>query len=110
MLRNIYITLRFPAFHKWDKAPKQVDYLQNLHRHVFHVKVYVSVGHTDREIEFHILKNQLIDLCKVWENKTVDSCEQIAEEIYWWMKNKYPHRKYVIDVSEDGENGARLIT
>jgi tRNA isopentenyl-2-thiomethyl-A-37 hydroxylase MiaE len=37
------------------------------------------------------------------------SCEMICDELAEKIIAKYPHRELIIDVSEDGENGAHCI-
>lgn len=108
MKRFVWCTTSFIGFHKWPNAPNHVDYLRNLHRHVFHVKVMVNVGHADRDIEFITLKqavdSAIEDLLMCWDN--TQSCEQIADNIYSRLNDV---SVYSIYVSEDNENGAMTI-
>ena len=86
-----------------------VSFLGHPHRHIFHFKVKISVVHNDRDIEFIQFKRWLENLYSK-ETLALDykSCEMIAEELYQEIHNRYPGRDVVIDVSEDGENGAEL--
>ena len=36
------------------------------------------------------------------------SCEMMARELYDRAYNSWPDRDYVVEVSEDGENGCRI--
>jgi len=88
-----------------------VSFLANEHRHMFHFKVWISVYHDDREIEFIQFKRWLVrqyntDLGTLELNHK--SCEMIARELNTTITARYPGREVWIDVSEDGENGAFL--
>jgi len=89
----------------WD----DVSFLANKHRHIFHFKVYISIEHSDRNIEFIQFKRWLE---RLYDNKTLQldhkSCEMIAEELYIQINKKYPNRIIKIDVSEDNENGCLM--
>lgn len=102
----IWITTQKENFHSWKNAPNDVLYLRNEHRHIFYFKVWISVKHNDREIEFITFKNYieyLLDMKKIWKNK---SCEMISDWLYELVIIKYPKRKVKIEVAEDGENGS----
>lgn len=69
----------------------------------------VEVYHDDRELEFILLKRELEGL---FDDKVMEidfkSCEMLADELLEYMKEKYGSKRFmIIDVSEDGENGAR---
>lgn len=103
----IWITHRFEGFHKWVDAPPKQKFLRDLHRHMFHVKVTFKVKHNDREKEFFAEKEKVISLINhklKGVAKDVMSCEQWAE----WILNKA--NAYSVEVSEDGENGAYVIS
>jgi len=104
MTRMIYIKTQFEGFHNYPEAPDEVYFLRNVHRHIFHVKVWIEVKHNNRDVEFFLFKafvEKLIEKTFL-DNK---SCEMIADELSVCIKNKYPGRDLWIDVSEDGENG-----
>lgn len=104
----IFITAEFEAFHQWPDAPLAVEFLKYKHRHVFKVKVHLSVKHDDRQLEFFTLKDSLSMFLQNRFGRTTStrSCEMFAKEIHekWGLNNKYPIIS--IEVSEDGENGA----
>jgi len=109
MIRTlVWCTLEFEGWHKWDKAPNEVDYLRFPHRHIFKVQVFIEVKTNDREIEFITLKHQCQQIVSGFDKENVGSCEQIAEAIIAQVKQIYPNRAVGADVSEDGENGARV--
>lgn len=104
MTNYIWITTQFEGFHKYPDAPDEVKFLQNTHRHLFKIKVYIEVRHNDREIEFFMFKRFIEKYFKTTQlvNK---SCEMISDELCEYIRDEYPNRKIKIEVSEDGENG-----
>ena len=104
MTNYIWITTSFEGFHKYPNAPEGVDFLKNLHRHIFHLKVFIEVFHDDRDIEF-ILFKRFVDTIPLEHNLNNMSCEMIADYIRDSIADKYPNRKIKIEVSEDLENG-----
>ena len=110
---SIFMTTSFIGFHQWETAPEAVKYLRSLHRHVFHIRLEISVYHNDRELEYHMVlgaMNKFIDsemLGAMWNNRW--SCEDIAFKIVLWAADAYPGRPvYAVTVSEDDENGSRV--
>jgi hypothetical protein len=86
-----------------------VSFLGTPHRHIFHFRVYISVVHNDRDIEFIQFKRWLENLYK--ENVIAldyKSCEMIADDLYLQIAARYPGRTVWIEVAEDGENGALI--
>ena len=86
-----------------------VSFLGTPHRHIFHFRVYISVVHNDRDIEFIQFKRWLENLYK--ENVIAldyKSCEMIADDLYLQIAARYPGRSVWIEVAEDGENGALI--
>jgi len=103
MVVFVWATAEFEGVHQWEQAPAEVSYLRYPHRHLFKVKVGVSVSSVkDREIEFITLKHRIQSFMS--EIK-VESCEQIAKQILSYLRKLYPNRQYFVEVSEDGENG-----
>ena len=104
--REIWVTTSFEAMHKWVDCPyEDVTFLRSLHRHIFHVKVWCVVNHSDRDIEFIRLKRYLCDYIGnrfSRQNLGNMSCETIAENILRYLNGL----AYKVEVSEDGENGA----
>ena len=98
--RSIFITFQREGIHCWPDAIQHqgVEFLAHPHRHMFHFKVELEVKHNDREVEFILLKRELSGLC-----------EMLAEELVGYVVNHYPCRRLAVEVSEDGENGARIL-
>jgi len=109
------ITTQFEGYHRWPSAPKEVDFLRDSHRHIFHVTVWIFQSHDDREVEYIMAKRLL--------NKTIDemvkeydllsglsskSCEMMCSYIQTAFKKKYNRSGVQVQVLEDNENGALL--
>jgi hypothetical protein len=70
----------------------------------------MEVFHDDRDVEFIQAKR----IMERWYNDGTlqldyKSCEMMARELYAKCIAQWPDRCYNIEVSEDGENGCRLI-
>jgi len=105
---SVWVTDSFVGFHKWIDAPDEVAFLRNEHRHVFHVKVSVVAAHGDRDVEFFILKRNLSLHCERFAGQSfLYSCEQLASRLGALLQ-KDRYKVQWIEVSEDGENGARV--
>jgi hypothetical protein len=109
MLTEVYCTVLAEGLHSWPACPYDaVDYLRDPHRHVFYIRAYVQVTHTDRDVEFIMLKHQIITYLRTayWDSTRQlhqfgpKSCEMIAEELI----GRFNLTR--CDVSEDNENGA----
>jgi len=112
---QVYCRTRFIGFHRWPDAPNDVFYLRDFHRHEFHVELCVEVAHADRAVEFITLRRQLDHFIKTRHlgdphdpTETARSCEMFAEIIVSYFQ-KLEYKVVHVDVSEDGENGARYI-
>lgn len=117
--RWIEVTFQKEGIHKYPAAltdpalatgdEYDVSFLGYPHRHMFHFRVRISVSHNDRDIEFIQFKRWLESL---YADKTLElnfrSCEMIAEDLINTISARYPNRAMVIQVFEDGENGAIL--
>ena len=70
----------------------------------------IDVFHNDRDIEFIQFKRWLEDLYGEGEvlDLNLKSCEMIADDLYLQIANRYPGRRTIIEVSEDGENGCTI--
>ena len=116
--KKIWITFRKEGIHQYPAAltdPKlatgdeyDVSFLGHPHRHIFHFKVTIDVGHNDREIEFIQFKRWCENL---YEDDGIlnlknQSCEMISDALHIEIANRYPGRDIWIEVSEDGENGS----
>lgn len=100
----VWATTQFEGFHRWKSAPDSVAFLRDWHRHLFHVRLGVQVEKHDREVEFLTLKTQVDEhLAKYWKGQKFESsCEMIAADLLQRFQASF------VEVSEDGENGARL--
>ena len=115
--RKIWITFRKEGIHKYPAAltdpalatgdEYDVSFLGHPHRHIFHFRVWISVTHNDRDIEFIQFKRWLEGL---YSSNTLSldykSCEMMSDDLYDIITQKYPDREVWIEVSEDGENGS----
>ena len=116
-LKMIWVTFQKEGIHKYPAAltdpnlatgdEYDVSFLGYPHRHTFHFKVWISVTHDDRDIEFIQFKRWLE---KLYAEGTLQldykSCEMMSGDLYDSISNKYPGREVWIEVSEDGENGS----
>lgn len=103
---KIFVTTQFEALHRWKDAPEETAFLRQFHRHLFKVRLEVSVTHNDRDLEFLDVKSELDFNCAQIDKEDAGSCEMIAQELLRKMSKVYPNRKMTCEVSEDGENGA----
>jgi hypothetical protein len=115
--KMIWVTFRKEGMHKYPAAltdpalatgdEYDVSFLGYPHRHIFHFKVWISVTHDDRDIEFIQFKRWLENLYKEGTLQLdYKSCEMMSQDLYDSISNKYPDREVWIEVSEDGENGS----
>jgi hypothetical protein len=104
--QTVWCSLQFEGFHKWEACPhEEVNYLRQLHRHLFHVKAWVNVTHGDRDVEFIILKHRIQEyIVKQYPTGNLGnmSCEMLAMELIEHFD------LCACEVSEDGENGCYL--
>lgn len=110
--KEVFVTATFEGMHQWPEAPIEVAFLRTLHRHIFHVKIGIAVTHSDRDVEFISCKWHLEALLKtglkhLLLQQPAMSCEMMAQFIAEQM-NVRNYRITYVEVSEDGENGARL--
>lgn len=110
MKYSVVVSFSLEGLHCWPSAKDifpEVSFLSDMHRHIFGFKCYATVTHTDRDIEFIILKRKLINFLNnnYLENNVLKfdtlSCEAIGEIL---LKN-FPEL-YKVEVWEDWENGA----
>lgn len=116
----IWVTFQKEGIHRYPQAgtdPKlatgdwlDVSFLATPHRHIFHFRVEMEVFHDDRDVEFIQAKR----IMEMWYKEGVlaldyKSCEMMANELYDKLVTRWPGRDYAIEVSEDGENGCRII-
>lgn len=120
-------------FHQWEDATEDVGYLSHLHRHELHIRAELEVFGFDRQIEFITLKDELDLFLKraiagthvlpsydedpdsptEWGRlhsrlfRQEASCEEIASFLVEYLGRTYDkHRDAIVEVLEDGENGA----
>ena len=107
MRKYIWVTVQKEFMHKYENAPENVKFLRNLHRHLFKFKIYIEVFKNDRDIEFILFKRFIEKALdnEIPFNLRNSSCESLSDFLYEIIIKKYPERKVVIEVSEDGENG-----
>lgn len=104
IITEVFCTLQFEATHNWPGCPfEEVKYLRDPHRHVFHIKAYKLVTHSDRDVEFimlkHMIQNYLNDQYPSHEFGA-KSCEMLAHDLI----ERFELSR--CEVSEDNENGA----
>jgi hypothetical protein len=115
--KMIWVTFQKEGMHKYPAAltdsnlatgdEYDVSFLGYPHRHIFHFKVWISVTHDDRDIEFIQFKRWLLSLYKdATLSLDFKSCEMMSGDLYDVISQKYPNREVWIEVSEDGENGS----
>jgi hypothetical protein len=117
--KMIWVTFRKEGIHKYPAAltdpnlatgdEYDVSFLGHPHRHIFHFRVWLSVTHNDRDVEFIQFKRWLEKLYSSNEgvlSLDYKSCEMMSDELHDIIKAKYPDREIWIEVSEDGENGS----
>ncbi len=117
--KMIWVTFRKEGIHKYPAAltdpnlatgdEYDVSFLGYPHRHIFHFRVWISVQHDDRDIEFIQFKRWLEALYNgqgAVLSLDHKSCEMMSEDLYNVIALKYPNREIWIEVSEDGENGS----
>ncbi len=115
---EVFCTTQIEGTHNWPSCPyDEVDYLRVPHRHVFYIKAHKTVNHSDRDVEFIMLKHQIRNyLIKEYGRASQTagggeihyyhcefgamSCEMLAEELI----SQFDLCR--CEVSEDNENGA----
>ena len=113
------VKFQFEGWHRWKDAPENqtynIDFLRNLHRHMFHVEVWIEQKHNERDIEYLTFKDWLTNPVQDIVYTSIqdrfgiteeDSCETMAEKIRKFIVESYPDRKVKVFVFEDNENGA----
>lgn len=105
--KYIEVQFQFEGTHLWKDAPAEVSFLRFPHRHEFHVKAMIEVHHDDRELEFIMVKRDLIKHVESTPYPIEYSCEQMAEELLEYICATYGSgRRISVRVTEDGENGS----
>jgi hypothetical protein len=113
----VYVTFIKEGYHCYPDAnidpllatgdKYDVSHLAHKHMHYFYFKVWVSVAHNNRHIEFIQFRRWLEQL---YDNNTLQldnmSCEMICDSLHLKIHEKYPNSEIRIDVSEDNINGS----
>lgn len=105
-ITTVVVNLQFESTHKWEACPfKEVAYLKDLHRHMFHICCKKQVAHSDRDIEIIMMKHSILKYLKSKYPESLGpmSCEMLAEELVSHFGLSY------CSVLEDGENGAEVV-
>lgn len=106
---EVFFTLAIDGTHCWSTcALEEVEFLKYVHRHMFHIKCYKPVSHSDRDIEFIQAKHDVLDYLRKkyynYEKRThalgMKSCEMLATELCIEFELSG------CEVNEDNENGA----
>lgn len=105
MKTNIIVNLQIEGIHAWPECPfKEVSFLRNPHRHIFHICCKKEVKHDDRQIEIIMLKRKILKYLNNFNgNLSYKSCEMIARNLSKEFNLNY------CSVLEDGENGAEIF-
>lgn len=103
----IKVRTQFEGFHHYPNAGEidsRIKFLENDHRHIFKVEVKISVTHSDRELEFFLVKWKLNEFIAE-SQMNHKSCEMIASDILSQLFVEYGNdREFEVVVSEDGES------
>lgn len=104
----IKVKSQFEWFHKYKNAPKEVEFLRNLHRHNFGIIVKIEVNDLDRELEYFLVKREIDKIIQKFkkDSKQEESCETMAEYILDFLELKYKNRPIEVEVNEDGDCGS----
>ncbi|MFH1462060.1 MAG: hypothetical protein ABIF12_03885 [bacterium] len=102
------ISTSFEGIHQYPDAPKEVSFLKHLHRHIFHVKIFIEQFHNDRDVEFIMFKRFIEKIINNKKFPKSASCEMVSDFIYEEIIKKYPKRRIKIEVFEDQENGSQI--
>jgi hypothetical protein len=104
----IKVQTQFEALHRYFDAPENVSYLGDYHRHLFKVTAIIEVFSDERELEFFTIK-EMIDLFikKTIPDKSELSCESMSRLIVHHLRDEIAgNREIMVEVNEDGEDGA----
>lgn len=108
------VTTDFNATHQYEQDTydtKEGNFLRWPHYHLFKVVIKIEQEHNNRDIEFLNFKHWIENILRNAMTKGKHySCEQYCEEIAKIIRNikEYRNRELVIQVWEDGINGAEV--
>lgn len=110
MTVTVWAETHLPGFHCWPAAPPHRAYLADRHRHMFHIRATVPVGHDDRDVEFHDLQHLIAGWWGPGERECGPaSCETLARQLATHLEQA-GIAVASVDVSEDGQAGATYTT
>ena len=108
---TVIVRLQVEGLHRWkdakDKCPA-MSILSDMHRHVFHIECEKKVTHTDRDVEFILIKRRIESFIEAkWGRSPAHfhdlSCESIALALV------IEFGLTMCQVLEDNENGGRVV-
>ena len=106
MIIEVFAKNQFEATHSWpDCNISEVNYLENEHRHIFHITSFKKVTHDNRDTEFIELKHRIQEYLESnfpFKQLGSMSCEMLAQELI----EEFKLSRCI--VSEDNENGAEV--
>lgn len=108
--------INFRAVHRYpdaDKLPNEIaKTLIHPHSHRIYVDVWVSQNHTNRDVEYITLEDDVRTAVRQLQFATKEkedmSCEDMAVYIHKLLKMVYDSNNIIVEVFEDGVNGARV--
>lgn len=112
------VVTQFRGFHCYPNAPEDVKFLRDVHRHVFHVTLWIEQFHDSRDLEYFQVQKWLDTMIDAANFKEAGSCEFMAIQIAQAARRDFTaavlidHIERVVQravkcqVLEDGENGA----
>ena len=109
----VMVKLAVDGCHNFPKAAElfpEVAFLADRHRHMFHFTVSKAVSHDNRDVEFIMLKRDILNYLTIQYSdshmRTLEfgpkSCEMLAREILKRFDAEW------VECWEDQENGARV--
>ena len=106
MKTSAKVRFRREGLQHYPSAEGDEEFLKHEHRHMFHFKVLVEQFHDNRDVEYIRLKRFLTDNFEAGDFDN-QSCEMIAKDVVELVESEFgSDREVVVEVTEDGENGA----
>lgn len=109
MKSQVICKIQVEGFHNYVGAPKQVEFLKDIHRHTFEITFAYDVKHLNRDVEIFIQRDEVKDyLHEAYGNPCMFegmSCEHIAKEILEFIEED---GGAWVEVWEETTGGARI--
>lgn len=109
MKTTVILDFEIEGFHRYPNPPKEVLFLQYLHRHLFQIRVGFKVDDLNREKEIFIeerkIKKYLYSVFGSPCNFDNMSCEHIAVNILHFIQDQ---GGVWVEVFEDSKGGAKV--